>query len=84
MLIIAFITSVLLGNKSWKEIVENIKGMSLKEMGYSVGKVIAWAAVIVAALFLVFRLAKVAFWIVVLGFAISLIRTLITQFVIKK
>lgn len=84
MLIIAFITSVLLGNKSWKEIVENIKGINLKAVGYSVGKVIAWAAVIVVALLIIFRLAKVAFWIAVLGFAVSLIRTLIVEHVIRK
>ncbi|MCQ2567154.1 MAG: hypothetical protein MJ127_01950 [Mogibacterium sp.] len=84
MLIIAFITSVLLGNKSWKEIIENIKGINLKAVGYSVGKVIVWAAVIVVALLVIFRLAKVAFWIALLGFAVSLIKTLITEHVIKR
>lgn len=84
MLILAFITSVLLGNKSWKEIVENIKGINLKAVGYSVGKIIFWAAIIVVALLVVFRMAKVAFWIALLGFAVSLIKTLITEHVIKK
>lgn len=83
MLIIAFITSVLMGNKSWQEIVRGIKAIKFKEVGIKIVKGAVWAAIIIVGLFIVFRLLKVAFWVVLLGLAVSLAKTLITEHVIK-
>ncbi|MBQ0018008.1 MAG: hypothetical protein KBS63_02175 [Clostridiales bacterium] len=83
MLICAFIASLLMGNKSWQEIVRGIKAIKFKQVGMTIVRGAIWAAIILVGLFIVFRLLKVAFWVVVLGLAVSLARTLITEQVIK-
>ena len=79
MLIGAFIASLLMGKLSWKEIIENIKKLKVEDVSASIAKVVIGIAVIIITLFVVFRLLKVAFWVVLLGFAISFVKTLIDE-----
>lgn len=84
MLIAAFIAAVLTGNLGWKEIVENIRKIKIQKLTQSIVIVVFWIAGIALALFLIFRLFRVIFWVVLLGLAVSLIKTLLEMYVIKK